>query len=124
MTKALKNPFSTKETVASATLSQVKISPRKLRLVVDLVRGKHIEEALQILRFLPKKGAEIAEKLLLSAISNARETTNADIDSLYIGRVTVDMGKTMKRFMPRAQGRATQILHRSSCVKFDLVAGV
>lgn len=100
--------------VGSATARRARISPQKARLVVNLIRGKGVEDAVNTLRFLPKKGARITEKLLQSAIMNAKEANGADVDRLWVAKVTVDAGPTMKRFMPRAQGRATPIRKRSS----------
>lgn len=100
--------------VARATVRDVRMSPRKARLVLNLIRGKQVEPALQILQFSNRKGADIAKKLLQSAIANAREHAKADVDRLWVTKVWVDMGKTMKRYMPAAQGRATPIRKRSS----------
>jgi large subunit ribosomal protein L22 len=83
-------------------------------LVIDLIRGKQVEPALQILRYSPKKGARIAHKLLESAISNAREQARADVDRLWVTGGFVDAGRTLKRYMPAAHGRATPIHKRSS----------
>ena len=105
---------------ASATLKHVRISPRKLRLVVNLVKGKHVEEALKILRFNPKKGSRIAEKTLQAAIANAREAKGADADKLWIKDGWVNMGRTIERYMPGAQGRANPIRKRSSHLTFVL----
>ncbi len=101
-------------TSASATLRHVRISPQKARLVVNLVKGKQVEQALQILRFSSKKGAALVEKLLRSAIVNARETTGADVDKLWVTQGWANSGRTIKRFMPRARGSANQILKKSS----------
>ena len=100
--------------VAHATLRHVRISPRKLRLVVNLVKGKHVEEALKILRFNPRKGSRITEKVLQSAIANARETKGADVDRLWVTGGFVNMGRTLKRHMPQAQGRATPVEKKSA----------
>ncbi len=90
------------------------MSPRKARLVIDLIRGKQVEPALAILRFSPKKGAKAAYKLLQSAIANAREHARADVDRLWVTKGWVDEGKTLKRYMPAAHGRANPIRKRSS----------
>ncbi len=105
--------------VATATLKHVRIAPQKARLVVDLIKGKQVEPALQILKFSPTKGARITSKLLQSAIANARERSE-DIDSLWVTGGYVNMGRTMRRFMPRAQGRATPIRKRSSHITLEL----
>jgi len=100
--------------VATATLRSFRMSPRKARLVIDLIRGKQVEPALAILRFSPKKGAKAAYKLLQSAIANAREQARADVDRLWVTKGWVDEGKTLKRYMPAAHGRANPIRKRSS----------
>ncbi len=89
-------------------------SAQKARLVAALVRGKAVEEALNILRFTPKKSAGIMYKVVHSAMSNAMANANMDVDSLYIKEVLVNEGPTWKRFMPRSQGRANRILKRTS----------
>jgi len=100
--------------VATASIKHVRISPQKLRVVINLIRGKQVEPALQILQYSPEKGAAIASKLLKSAIANAKESGGADVDSLWVAGGYVDMGRTIKRIMARAQGRADQIHKKSS----------
>lgn len=92
----------------------VRISPRKIRLVMDQVRGKQVGEALNMLSFAPQRGARILKKLVNSAIANVEQNTGVDVDSLYIMRVYADEGPTLKRWRPRAQGRATPIRKRTS----------
>jgi len=92
----------------------VRISPRKVRPVMDQVRGKRVDEALNLLAFAPQKGAYLLRKVVQSAVANAEQNTNLDVDTLYIKRVYADEGPTLKRFRPRAMGRATRIRKRSS----------
>jgi large subunit ribosomal protein L22 len=99
---------------AKAVARNIRISPRKVRLVVDAIRGQRVEEALNILRNLPKRAAPVVEKLLRSAMANAEQKEVADVESLRIHTVTVDVGPTLKRFIPRAMGRATPIRKRTS----------
>jgi len=94
----------------------LRISPRKVRLVVDQIRGREVESALNILKFTPKRAAAIVTKVLRTAIANAETTQSVDVDRLYVKRVTVDGGGMWKRFMPRAQGRASRIRKRLSHV--------
>ena len=108
------------EPVASATLRHVRIPPRKARLVLDLVKGKQLEPALSAVQFHPTKGAKLVYKLLKSAMANAEEKGGVDVDALWVTGGFVDMGKTMKRFTPRAQGRATPIRKRSSHITVQL----
>lgn len=98
----------------SAKLKHARISPQKCRLVADQVRGKPVEQALQILMFSPKKAAEIVKKVLESAIANAEHNEGADIDELKVSRIFVDEGPTMRRWRPRAKGRVNHILKRTS----------
>jgi large subunit ribosomal protein L22 len=97
----------------AAVLKGAKISAQKVRLVADQVRGKPAEEALDILQFSGRKGADIMKKVLESAIANAEHNAGADVDELFVTTVFVDEGVTMKRIKPRAKGRADRILKRS-----------
>ncbi|PTW91179.1 LSU ribosomal protein L22P [Microbacteriaceae bacterium MWH-Ta3] len=104
---------------SSARLAGVRVTPQKARRVVDLVRGKAVPEALAILKFAPQAASEPVFKLVASAVANARVKADAaneafNENDLVISRIFVDEGVTMKRFRPRAQGRASQILKRSS----------
>ncbi len=99
---------------AKAIAKTVRIAPRKVRLVVDLVRGKNTDDALAIVKFTPKAASPVVEKLIKSAIANAEHNNNMNTDNLFVKEIYVDEGPTLKRFMPRAQGRATQILKRTS----------
>ncbi len=101
-------------------LKNLRIAPRKVRLVVDLVRGKHVQDALDILRFTNKKAAPIVAKMINSAIANVRQSATVDVDSLVVNEAFVDEGPTLKRFLPRAQGRATPIRKRSSHITVKL----
>ena len=92
----------------------VRISPRKLKLVCELVNGKRIDQALSLLEFTPKKGAKFVAKTLLAAVANARDQQNIDEDRLYVKRATADTGPTWKRSLPRAHMHATPILKRTS----------
>jgi large subunit ribosomal protein L22 len=93
----------------SAYLKSVRLSAQKGRLVADLVRGKSVEEALNILTFCPKKGAVLVKKLLESAIANAEHNEGADIDTLKVATIFVDKGPSLKRFTARAKGRGNKI---------------
>ncbi len=99
---------------AKAVLRGTRISPQKARLVADLVRGKDAGEAINNLRFMPKKAARIIRKLLESAVANASQNEAIDIDTLFVKKIFVDGGATLKRMRPRAMGRASRILKRSS----------
>ena len=104
---------------ATAKLRSVRITPQKARRVVDLIRGKSAEEALALMKFAPQAAALPVNKLIASAVANARQKADAanvrfDEGDLIISEAFVDEGATMKRFMPRAQGRSAQILKRTS----------
>ena len=92
----------------------IRTSPRKARLVTDLIKGKGVEEALNILGFTKKAPAKIIAKLLKSAVADADQMKNLNVDTLFIKQITVDQGPTMKRYRPRAMGRATTIRRRMS----------
>lgn len=97
----------------AARLKGARLSAQKARLVADQIRGKGVDEALDILSFSPKKGADIIKKLLNSAIANAEHNDGADVDELKVSSIFVDEGMTMKRIRPRAKGRADRIFKRS-----------
>ncbi len=106
---------------ATAKLKFVRTSPRKTRLVADLIRRKNIGKALNILHFTNKLAARIVEKVLKSAIANAEENHKVDdVDSLIISSITVNEGPTWKRNMPRARGMATPIMKRTSHITIVL----
>ena len=92
----------------------VRISPRKARLVMDQIRGKKVGDALSLLAFSQRRGARIIKKLVDSAVSNAEQRTKVDVDALVIKRLFADEGPTLKRWRPRALGRATRIRKRTS----------
>ena len=92
----------------------VRTAPRKARMVTELVKGKGVGEALNILAFTKKAPAKIVAKLLRSAVANADQMKNIDVDTLFIKQINVDQGPTMKRYRPRAMGRATMIRRRMS----------
>lgn len=98
----------------SAKLSHARISPQKVRLVADLVRGMPVERALETLTFSNKKAAQIMRKVLESAIANAEHNAGADVDELKIARIFVNEGPVLKRFEARAKGRGNRILKRTS----------
>jgi large subunit ribosomal protein L22 len=103
-----------------ATLRHLRISARKVRLVVDTIRGEDVEKALNLLTFSPKSAARPLAKLLQSAVANAEVKGDYDLDKLYVKLATVDEGSTWRRWRPRAQGRATRIRKRTSHVNFEL----
>jgi large subunit ribosomal protein L22 len=99
------------ETKAQA--KYIRIAPRKVQVIIPAIKGRKVEEAISILQFMPRKGARILQKVLHSAVANA-EQNKVDIDTLVVKTVLVDGGPTLKRFMPRAMGRANPILKRTS----------
>ena len=101
--------------ISKAILRYVRISPFKAREVADLVRGKSVDEALNILEFTPKKAASIIKKVIKSAIANAENNFGySDIDRLFISKIYIDEGPTLKRYRPYAMGRACMIRKRTS----------
>jgi len=104
----------------TASLNHPRMSPRKVRLVVDLIRGRAVEEALNILTFSPKAAARPLGKLLKSAVANADQKGGMDLDKLVVKTAFVDEGSTWRRWLPRAQGRATRIHKRTSHVTIVL----
>jgi large subunit ribosomal protein L22 len=105
----------------SAQLNSLRIAPRKVRIVVDTIRGKPVGEALNILTFTRKAAALPVKKLLESAVANARQA-GRDVDTLTVGSITVDQGTKLRRFMPRAMGRAFRVEKKTSHIKVVLGA--
>ncbi len=113
--------------ISKAVLRRVRVSAQKARLVADLVRGQDVEQALEVLTFTQKKSAGLIKKLVESAVANAEhqakaDNTEVDIDSLYIQAITVDKGPSLRRWRPRAQGRATRIEKQTSHITVVLGA--
>ncbi|MBF0470305.1 MAG: 50S ribosomal protein L22 [Gammaproteobacteria bacterium] len=100
----------------SAKLTNIRISPQKLRLVADTIRGLHVEKAIEELAYSNKKGAAIIKKVLESAIQNADHNDGAEVDELMVSTIFVDQGPVMKRMRARAKGRGNRILKRTSHV--------
>ena len=104
----------TEELVAKATVKYARISSRKIAIVANLIRGKNVDEALAILKFTPKAGAEVLEKLLKSAIANAENNNQMNHSKLYIDEIYSNQGPTLKRIRPAAKGSAVRIRKRTS----------
>ncbi len=104
----------TEELVAKATVKYARISSRKIAIVANLIRGKNVDEALAILKFTPKAGAEVLEKLLKSAIANAENNNQMNHSKLYIAEIYSNQGPTLKRIRPAAKGSAVRIRKRTS----------
>jgi large subunit ribosomal protein L22 len=105
---------------AKAIARYIRISPQKARLVADVIRGRNVEDAINTLRFMPKKGARILRKVVESAVANAGQNEAIDVDTLYVKRVFIDGGPMLKRMRPRAMGRANRILKRTSHITIVL----
>lgn len=104
----------------NASLKNSRVSAQKARLVADLVRGKDVGEAIKLLTFANKKTAQLIKKLLESAVANAEDKKVGDVDSLYVKSIWVDQGPSMKRFRPRAQGRAFMVKKKTSHINLVL----
>ena len=103
-----------------AVAKYIRISPRKVKVVIDLIRGKQVDQALAILMYMPKAAAPVVEKLLNSAIANAENNLSMDRESLYVAEVYANQGPTLKRYWARSHGRADMILKRSSNITIVL----
>jgi len=99
-----------------ASTRHARVAPQKARLVIDLIRGKRVEEAIGVLQFNPRRASKLIARTLKSAIANAEAVHNVDVDTLYVKAAWVDGAQTQKRFLPRAHVRATRIIKRSSHV--------
>jgi len=99
---------------AKAIAKYVRVSPRKMRFICDMVRGRSVDEALSILKFTPNKGAKILEKVVKSAAANAENNFDMNKDNLFVSEVYSNQGPTLKRWRPRSKGRAFKILKRTS----------
>jgi large subunit ribosomal protein L22 len=106
--------------IAKAKGRFVRVAPRKARLVADLIRGKHTDEALSALRFTPKGASRIVEKVLKSAISNAEQRDDVNVDNLFVSKATVDGGPSLKRLRTAPMGRAVRVLKRTSHITIEL----
>ncbi len=101
---------------ARAVVRHVRMSPRKMRVIANLVRGKGVDDAISLLKVMPKKGANVIRKLVISAVANAEQQGDVDVDKLVIRDCSIDNGPILKRWMPRSMGRANRIQHRTSHV--------
>ncbi len=106
-----------------ASAKYLRISPLKLRLVARTLPGKRVEDALALLRFMPQRGARFLRKVVMSAVANAEQRPQIDVDTLIVKGVRVDGGPSLKRFQPRAMGRVNRILKRSSHITVVLDEG-
>ena len=97
-----------------AVAKYIRITPRKVRIVLDLIRGKNVAEAFAILKFTPKAGADVVEKVLRSAVANAENNFDMDADKLFVKTAYADQGPTLKRMQPKDHGRSFRILKRTS----------
>jgi large subunit ribosomal protein L22 len=107
---------------AKASIKHVRMSPRKVRIVANMIRGKQVDDALGILKFVPKKSAKVLHKLLVAAVANAEHNSQEDggkldVDELCVSKVLVDQGPTIKRWLSRSMGRANRINHKTSHIQ-------
>ena len=100
----------------NATAKYIRIAPRKLRIVMNLIRGKNVSDAFAILKFTPKVGSEVVEKVLRSAVANAEHNNDMNVDNLIVSSCYVNQGPTLKRIHPRSRGQAFKISKHSSHV--------
>jgi large subunit ribosomal protein L22 len=107
--------------MAIARLSHARITPRKARIIANLIRGKQVARAIDDLRFLHKSGAKQFFKLLVSAVANAEDTGDVNVDKLVVSDVQIDKAGVMRRYLPRAHGRATPIRKQLAHVSVQLV---
>lgn len=105
---------------AKAIARYIRITPRKVRQVIDLIRGKSVGEALTLLRFTPKGASEVIAKVVKSAAANAEHNYSMNLDALVVAEAMVDPGPTLKRIMPRPHGRANRMLKRTSHITIVL----
>ncbi|MBK8261826.1 MAG: 50S ribosomal protein L22 [Nannocystis sp.] len=106
--------------MATARLSHLRITPRKARIIADMIRNQKVTNAIDSLRFMHKAGARSFFKLLVSAVANAEDIGKVDVDHLVVTKVIVDQGPTLKRWRPRAMGRANRILKKTSHILLEV----
>jgi large subunit ribosomal protein L22 len=106
--------------MARAVLRRFRESPRKVRMVADMIRGRSVDDAMSILRLQQRKAAKMLSKVLGSAIANATENEKADVEKLVVSKVSIDGGPVTKKWMPRSMGRANRILSRTSHVTVEV----
>jgi large subunit ribosomal protein L22 len=106
-----------------ATQRYARISPQKVRMIVDAIKGKPAETAINALKFMPQKSAGIVEKIVRSAVANADQNTSIDVDDLIVSNLIVDQGPSMKRFKARARGRGARIIKRTAHITVVLAEG-
>jgi large subunit ribosomal protein L22 len=99
---------------ARAVAKYIRTTPRKVRLVADIIRGKKVEDALHTLAFTPKAGAKVVTKVIKSAVANAVQKKGIDVDTLFVKKILIDGGPSLKRIRPRPMGRANRVLKRTS----------
>ena len=104
----------------TSTLRYARISPQKTRLIINMIRGSEVLQAMKLVQFLPQKAAKIVRKILDSAVANAENNFGLDIDDLKVTRAFVNEAPTLKRFRARARGRGTRILKRNSHITIEI----